>query len=114
MIVTMELQVADTPCLATINTATRTVVEVTTGYEPAFADLKAAQTMESEQRAPSEIQDVTGWFRDEAGAWTHDPSQRKRAAKPVIAQGRRSISRDPVMDESIITLWAAGRLKEAA
>jgi hypothetical protein len=61
MIVTLDLQVADTPCVATINTATKTVVEVTTAEDPAFADLKVAQAMGVAGHPPEEIAKVTGW-----------------------------------------------------
>ena len=112
MIVTIEVQVADTPCEATIDTASKTVVEVTAGDDPAFADLKVAQAMELEERAAVEIEEATGWVRDEDGAWTHNPGRRTGPTAPAIS-GRRPISRDPMMDQAIIGLWAAGRLKAA-
>src|SRR5262245_60997209 len=116
MLVTIELQVADTPCKATINTSTNKVVEVTTANDPAFADLKVAQAMELAKRPPEEIARATGWTREEdgkwAGAWMHDPGLRTHGATHQIAAGRRPVARDREMDQAIITLWTSGRLKE--
>jgi hypothetical protein len=113
MLVTVEVQVADTPCEATIDTATMTVIEVTAAEHPALVDLKTAQAMALADRTPDEIVQATGWLRDEDGAWLHDPRQRTQAAAPMVATGRRPITRDPNMDQAIVALWAAGHLKEA-